>query len=381
MLSSVTVEGSFEPFYFNDGSNTADVSALTVTALDEDGNDFDVTGKVKWYAEANDDITVDETTGSIEFTAPGTYQIYAVVNGTESNRVPLQVLPERQLDTLTVNGTIPNLIYNDDTANTFDLSTLNVEAKDQYGEDMTLDDGLFEWRLATDKGYAEISGSVITGLVVGTDTVTLYYPVGQDEQGEKVYRTAQPLPVQVTAKPYLNELYYNDGAPAAVEGAEYDLSRIPLLARDQHGNPCGIPSDIEWTLADTNQTNATIENGKLLVAVGSVPDASYADVILEASSASAGKTAKNVVVKVEQQPTLKTIRADMKDGFVLRLDENAVLADQFTAAGYDQYGREMTGGSFEWVTSKPDVVRSKTEHSSTERRFYRDLCPFRRHRE
>ena len=356
VLSSVTVEGSFEPFYFNDGSNTADVSALTVTALDEDGNDFDVTGKVKWYAEANDDITVDETTGSIEFTAPGTYQIYAVVNGTESNRVPLQVLPERQLDTLTVNGTIPNLIYNDDTANTFDLSTLNVEAKDQYGEDMTLDDGLFEWRLATDKGYAEISGSVITGLVVGTDTVTLYYPVGQDEQGETVYRTAQPLPVQVTAKPYLNELYYNDGAPAAVEGAEYDLSRIPLLARDQHGNPCGIPSDIEWTLADTNQTNATIENGKLLVAVGSVPDASYADVILEASSASAGKTAKNVVVKVEQQPTLKTIRADMKDGFVLRLDENAVLADQFTAAGYDQYGREMTGGSFEWVISKPDVV-------------------------
>ena len=356
VLSSVTVEGSFEPFYFNDGSNTADVSALTVTALDEDGNDFDVTGKVKWYAEANDDITVDETTGSIEFTAPGTYQIYAVVNGTESNRVPLQVLPERQLDTLTVNGTIPNLIYNDDTANTFDLSTLDVEAKDQYGEDMTLDDGLFEWRLATDKGYAEISGSVITGLVVGMDTVTLYYPVGQDEQGETVYRTAQPLPVQVTAKPYLNELYYNDGAPAAVEGAEYDLSRIPLLARDQHGNPCGIPSDIEWTLADTNQTNATIENGKLLVAVGSVPDASYADVILEASSASAGKTAKNVVVKVEQQPTLKTIRADMKDGFVLRLDENAVLTDQFTAAGYDQYGREMTGGSFEWVTSKPDVV-------------------------
>lgn len=356
VLSSVTVEGSFEPFYFNDGSNTADVSALTVTALDEDGNDFDVTGKVKWYAEANDDITVDETTGSIEFTAPGTYQIYAVVNGTESNRVPLQVLPERQLDTLTVNGTIPNLIYNDDTANTFDLSTLNVEAKDQYGEDMTLNDGLFEWRLATDKDYAEISGSVITGLVVGTDTVTLYYPVGQDEQSETVYCTAQPLPVQVTAKPYLNELYYNDGAPAAVEGAEYDLSRIPLLARDQHGNPCGIPADIEWTLADTNQTNATIENGKLLVAVGSVPDASYADVILEASSASAGKTAKNVVVKVEQQPTLKTIRADMKDGFVLRLDENAVLADQFTAAGYDQYGREMTGGSFEWVTSKPDVV-------------------------
>lgn len=355
-LSSVTVSGDFDTLYYNDGSNTADVSGLTVTAKDEDGNDFDVTGKVKWYAEANDDITVDETTGDISFTAPGTYQIYAVVNGTESNRVQLQVLPERYLDTLTVNGTIPDLIYNDDTANTFNLSTLDVEAKDQYGEDMTLDSGKYEWRLGSDKGYAEISGSTITGLVVGTDTVTLYYPVGQDEQGETAYRTAQPLTVQVTAKPYLNELYYNGGAPAAVEGAEYDLSRIPLLARDQHGNPCAVPSDIEWKLADTNQTDAVVENGKLLVAVGSVPDASYADVILEASSASAGKTAKNVIVKVEQQPVLKTIRADMKDGFSLRLDENAVLADQFTATGYDQYSREMTGGSFEWVSTKPDVV-------------------------
>ena len=355
-LSSVTVTGSFEPFYFNDGSNTADVSDLTVTAKDENGEDFDVTGRVKWSVEDNDGLTIDETTGDIEFTQPGNYQIYAIVNDTESNRVPLQVLPERQLETLTVNGTIPDLIYNDDTANTFDLSTLDVEAKDQYGEDMTLDESLFEWRLTTDKGYAEISGSTLTGLVVGTDTVTLYYPTGQDENGEPVYKTTQPLAVQVTAKPYLNELYYNGGAPAAVEGASYDLSRIPLLARDQHGNPCAVPSDIEWTLAAANQTDAVIENGTLLVAAGSVPEASYADVILEASSASAGKTAKNVVVKAEQQPVLKTIRADKKDGFVLRLDENAVLAEQFTATGFDQYGREMTGGSFEWVSSRPDVV-------------------------
>ena len=355
-LSSVTVTGSFEPFYFNDGSNTADVSGLTVTAKDENDKDFDVTGRVKWSVEDNDGLTIDEATGDIEFTQPGNYQIYAIVNDTESNRVPLQVLPERQLETLTVNGTIPDLIYNDDTANTFDLSTLIVEAKDQYGEDMTLDERLFEWRLATDKGYAAISGSTLTGLVVGTDTVTLYYPIGQDENGEPVYKTTQPLAVQVTAKPYLNELYYNGGAPAAVEGASYDLSRIPLLARDQHGNPCAVPSDIEWTLAAANQTDAVIENGTLLVAVGSVPEASYADVILEASSASAGKTAKNVVVKAEQQPVLKTIRADRKDGFVLRLDENAVLADQFTATGFDQYGREMTGGSFEWVSSRPDVV-------------------------
>ena len=167
-LSSVTVTGSFEPFYFKDGSNTTDVSGLTVTAKDENDENFDVTGRVKWSVEDNDGLTIDETTGDIKFTQPGNYQIYAIVNDTESNRVPLQVLPERQLETLTVNGTIPDLIYNDDTANTFDLSTLDVEAKDQYGEDMTLDERLFEWRLATDKGYAAIQGSTLTGLVVGT---------------------------------------------------------------------------------------------------------------------------------------------------------------------------------------------------------------------
>ncbi|MBQ2910983.1 MAG: S-layer homology domain-containing protein, partial [Clostridia bacterium] len=42
--------------------------------------------------------------------------------------------------------------------------------------------------------------------------------------------------------------------------------------------------------------------------------------------------------------------------FVLRLDENAVLADQFTAVGYDQYGRVMDGVNFEWATSNPEVV-------------------------
>ena len=358
-LSSVTLEGSFDTFYLNDGSNTADVSKLTVTAKDEDGNDFDAAGKVKWYAEKSDGITVDATTGAIAFTEPGTYQIYAVVNGTESNRVQLQVLPERYLDTLSVTGTIPDLIYNDDTANTFDLSTLEVTAKDQYGQDMTLDTDKYEWKLASDKGYAKIEKNIITGLVVGTDTVMLSYPVGKDAQGETVYKTAQPVTVNVAAKPYLNELYYNGGAPAAVEGEAYDLSQIPLLGRDQYGNSCAVPTDIVWTLANNNQTKATIKDGKLTVKEGSVPEASYADVILVASSASTGKVAKNVVVKAEQKPILKTIQATMKDDFVLRVDENAVLADQFTAVGYDQYDREMDGVRFEWVTSNPDVVSLK----------------------
>ena len=194
--------------------------------------------------------------------------------------------------------------------------------------------------------------------------------VGQDEQGETVFIGRHSrCPLQVTAKPYLNELYYNDGAPAAVEGAEYDLSRIPLLARDQHGNPVEFRPDISGRWQTPIRPMPRLKTENCLLRLGQVsPRCLYADVILEALLCSAGKTAKNVVVKVKQQPTLKTIRADMKDGFVLRLDENAVLADQFTLR-CDQYGREMTGGSFEWVTSKPDVVLTKRTLKALERRF------------
>lgn len=64
----------------------------------------------------------------------------------------LQVLPERYLDTLTITSMIPDLIYNDDTANTFDLSNLDVDARDQYGEDMFLYENNCIWKLAPIKG-------------------------------------------------------------------------------------------------------------------------------------------------------------------------------------------------------------------------------------
>ena len=199
-LSEVTLAGEFDTFYLNDGSNTTDVSNLTVTAKDEDGEDFTVTkDRIKWYAEETDGIDVDETTGDISFTKAGTYQIYAVVNGTESNRVALQVLPERYLNEITVEGTIPDLTYDDDTANTFDLSSLTITGVDQYGHDFTLDTDKYDWRLTSANDYAAINKNTITGLVVGMDTVTLYYPAGTDENGETVYKQSLPITVKVVA--------------------------------------------------------------------------------------------------------------------------------------------------------------------------------------
>jgi len=116
------------------------------------------------------------------------------------------------------------------------------------------------------------------------------------------------------------------------------LSQISLRARDQYGDLIELPDDITWNLASNNQTNASIEHGQLTVPEGTVPEASVADVILEAYSPKADRTASNVVVKVRQKPVLKRLTATMTNDLHLRVDENAVLIHYFTVAGYDQYG-------------------------------------------
>ncbi|NLB53824.1 MAG: S-layer homology domain-containing protein, partial [Syntrophomonadaceae bacterium] len=160
----------------------------------------------------------------------------------------------------------------------------------------------------------------------------------------------------IKALPYINELYYDSGAPIAREGAAYDLSQIPLRARDQHGDLIELPDDIIWNLADNNQTTASIEHGQLTVPEGTIPEASVADVILEAYSPTADRTASNVVVKVRQKPVLKRLTAAMTNDLHLRVDENAVLIHYFTVAGYDQYG-EVFSAEPAWNTSNPAAIQ------------------------
>lgn len=354
-ISSVTLEGSFEEFVLDDDDNTTDVSGLDVTAEDINGEPF-TPSDIQWYAEEDDGITVDEDTGAIEFDKAGTYQIYAVVNDVKSNRVSLTVLPPRYLAEITVEDSIPVLLWNDDSNNTFDLSTLTVSGQDQYGDSYSLDSDEYDWALGKE-GYASVEDNILTGLIVGTDTLTLSYPTeARDAEGEPLgVISAPPLVVTIKALPYINELYYDSGAPIAREGAAYDLSQIPLRARDQYGELIELPDDIVWNLADNNQTTASIEHGQLTVPQGTVPEASVADVILEAYSPTADKTASNVIVKVRQKPVLKRLTATMTNNLNLRVDENAVLIHYFSVAGYDQYGEGFTAEPV-WNTSNPTAI-------------------------
>ena len=458
-VSDVTISGQFDEFILNDTNNKIKATDyLTVTAKDNDGNNFDTTGRVTWYAEENDGIAVNAESGDIEFTKAGTYQIYAMVNGTKSNPVALEVLPARELNEISIAGTIPQLIYDDNSKNTFDLSGITIKGKDQYGDEIAvpdnswmvgsdllenaadkisqvdgntlkglqagtdtlqikvgniysnslsftvnsspypvslniegtipdlaynddtaksydltnltitavdqygdnypLDETLYQWTLKKGTANANISNNIITGKVVGQDELTLSYPTAaKDENGEAIGNlTAGPIAVNVVAKSYVKELYYNGGAPMAREGIAYDLSQIPLLAKDQYGDAITVPDDIEWSLADNNETAATIEGGKLTVTEGQVRDASVADVILKAYSPSADKTAENIIIKVRQQPVLTKLNAEMTDDFSMRIDENANLNEHFAVAGYDQYGDEFTPLDVTWKSSDNEIV-------------------------
>lgn len=170
--------------------------------------------------------------------------------------------------------------------------------------------------------------------------MTLSYPTkAKDDAGNPLNTiSATPLKVVVKALPYVNELYQDKTIPLIRETENFSLSDIILLARDQYGNPISIPGDLQWKQADNNNTEASIEDGKLMVSEGQVPYASWSDLILESHSPSCKRTAKNIIIRVRQQAILNKLVAYVKENFTPKWQENVILNEYFRVDGFDQYG-------------------------------------------
>ena len=355
-LSDVAINGTLEPIIFNDSGNTASVSGLTVTAKDENGNPFDTAERVTWKTDATEGLTINPTTGAMAFTKPGDYQIYAEVNGEASNRVLLQVLPARQLASLTVTGTIPELYYNSDTENNFNLSNLAVEAKDQYGEDYQLKDGEAQWKLtppkATTNHYAELNGNILTGKVVGSEALHLEATVG-----EEVIKS-NPLTVTVGAKPYITKLLRSGDVPEGLEGTAYDLSAIGLGAENQFGKPFILPQDIQWKVSPRYRDGGvTIDDqNKLTVAKGTIPYGKTLKVPVYAATKDNKVKTKDIFITFRQVPQLDSLLIAPKKSFDLLKDQNGYLSDYFSVTAKDQYGKPITA-SPQWKLEKDTGYR------------------------
>ena len=455
LLTDILLSGSLEPIYLNDTNNIVSLANLDVSGLDSEGNEAAPTSLV-FKTEERLGAEIDNNTQEIHITDPGTYHIYAIANGDESNRITLTVYPERRVESLTVegsipelewydpslntvnlldvltilavdqygdphvladdelqwilgssgtgdvrneiisnrlialsdgldtlslvvdgvqstpmvfnnkekpylnnmsvNGEIPDLIWDDPAKSSLDLTqVLNIHATDQYGEVYPLSDSDLEWIVAstdTSDVKAMVNGNILTGLVVGSDTVLL--KVGD--------HMSDPLAVTIKASPYMNELHYIGSAPLIEPGIPYDLNQVSLYAIDQYKQRLELTDfqrkNVEWQVDPTSEIEAVIDNGMLNL-TEEISSGNTSTVTLSATLAGNVKTctASNIIITVKAPSVLSHLTVIPPEGLELKLNENANLST-FTLIGYDQYGDEfpVNPDEAQWSSSDASVV-------------------------
>jgi len=455
LLSNVVLDGYIEPLYFNGSSNIVPLDELELTALDSEGNVTSPSALLFKLDEDNGAI-IDNDGEKVVVSAPGTYHIYAIANGEESNRVALTVYPERKvesfevtgeipelewydmdkrsidltdvlvieakdqygdnyeimesdydwlvgstnsdevksrvignelialtdgLDTLTlrvdgiqgtpivftnkeqpylnalsISGEIPDLVWNDQDKYSVDLTdVIDIYSIDQYGSKYPLEDSDLVWRVDSTMSSdvkSSISGNILTGMVVGSDNVTL--SVGE--------LTSNPLTFKVKASPYMNELKYEGNAAMIEPDKGYDLSQIDLYAIDQYGSRLELTEDemaaIQWEVKSESEIGALISDGVLTLTEEVLPGV-MSTLTLSATLDGEVKTCTvgEIVLTVKAPPVLNRLVITTPVGLELKLNENANLST-FDLTGYDQYGDAFDIDPDEaiWTSSDPSVI-------------------------
>jgi hypothetical protein len=360
LLSDLRLIGELEPLYLNETNNEVNLSGLTVEALNEDGERVTPTASV-FMIEETEGIVLSNDGMTATVNTPGIYHIYAVANGLISNRITQTVFAERALDTMTVTGQIPELIWDDPGKNSFDLaSILSIEGKDQYGDHFEINANDYEWLIGstnTNDVKSVVNDNILTGKVVGLDTVTL--------KVDGLY--SNPFIYTIKGSPYIDTLFYGGNAPAVKPGFDYDLSYIDLFARDQYGSAIILSDEdkalIDWKLAEESDHSATIENGKLIVA-DDLASGDSSTIILKATYNGDVKTciSGDIVLTVKAQSILSSLEISAPEGLEMKLNENVNLST-FRLLGFDQYHDEVPVSMDEvvWTTSKPSVIEVSNE--------------------
>ncbi|HIW20629.1 MAG TPA: S-layer homology domain-containing protein [Candidatus Dorea intestinavium] len=362
-ISSVKLEDKTEPSILTQQSNgidpvVVDLSLLDIEAFDQYGDPW-VLQNAEWKSDSPN-VTIN---GNILTTqTPGTYKIWLEGDGIASNPLTLTVNKKPYIKSITVGGNIPTLHFDNAKNNTFDLSTLNITALDQYGAPIALETGLYKWSFDVG-GFATISGNTITAKIQGQDYLTLKYP-SENEKGEMVDLVSNKIKLNITPEYYLDNLYYNGGAAGGTEGVAYDLSSIPLIAKNQYDDDYPIPAkeDITWRFCTQNECKpATINqtNKTLTVPTGTLKKGETATVILEAVCDESGKVAKRIPVEFKQQRALDKIKATTKKELTLKNGENAKISDYFSVTGTDQYGAKFDPTNVTWHSDNSKVIEIK----------------------
>lgn len=244
--ANVKVGGELDSFILDDGPNTTDTSSLEVKIKTGDNMswvDVPSSKTVDWYTDDAYGITVSKG-GNIEFTRPGTYQIYAVVDGSESNRIPLTVLPARGLESLSVTGEMPTLYWNG-SPDEFDLDDLDIVGFDGY-EDIDLDPSDVDWYVMHDNVAEVANGHTLTAKRPGESFV--YAKIGDVRSNHIAFKIMdEPKLSSISIDGDVPIMYFDDSA-----FKKYDLEELTITASDQYGGDWDDLTELEWKCDHSN---------------------------------------------------------------------------------------------------------------------------------
>ena len=327
-----------DDYILHDGLDQFDLNLLDVYAENQYGTAWTDFSGLTWRCDKG---TINAS-GILTVNEAGLHTIWAECGGEKSNELTLNVLPARSVTSIVISGAIPLLdINNLGSGHSFDLNGLTVEALDQHGDPISLSAPI--WEIVAGDEYASLTGSIIEGWIQGSGEVRL-------TDGNAVSNT---LPFYVGSLPYVNELYYIDGAEYVIEGADYDLTNVILAARDQWGNPYSLTTDqmssLIWTVSAEGGTVAnadiTLTGSTVKVETGAVEYAGTGTALLTAKLPDRGdgnpSEAFYVTLKVRQAPVCVEITIGLADESAVLLEkQNSLVSDYFTVSALDQYGED-----------------------------------------
>ena len=240
------------------------VGSPTVHVFDDTGKE--IAAAVTWDKKYLNGLTIngnelffDQESGDNDWI------IWAEYRGTRSPDIPVKVLPAHSLSEITITDTkrfpplLDDYILGDD-ADTFDVAQwLNINAKDQYGDDWSIDANDAHWFYE----YALPDGGIMVDqLPNGILTVTAAgsYNIWAEKDGVMSNR----LTLNVLPAPAVASITVTGNIPPLDvdpnrSSHTYDLSQLTVEALDQYGRIVNIPGAV-WDIPNGAKYVA-IENG------------------------------------------------------------------------------------------------------------------------
>ncbi len=257
-IQSLSLSGNPELEY--DGSSiNFDLSKLTLTAIDEFGNPYSLTGQqLSWYA-GNTCLSGS----TLVITGSGTVSVCVWVNNICSNTLDLSVdRSASRMDRLSIDGG-PQLTYAGKDL-TYDLSSMRVCGYDQFGVPYNSN---VTWQVLS--GPATVSGSILT--VTGSGTVIVRASSGNVVSNNLSFAVNREGCELAGMTLYGGRSFTYNGS-----NLTFDLNALTIAGVDQYGQAYGVNGTISWAVvsgpASVSGNTLTISGDGTVVVTATVEE-------------------------------------------------------------------------------------------------------------